>query len=150
MTLYLNIGSNIGDRRSNLLRAVALIKQQPWLYPDTLRISDFVESEPWGFSSDNTFLNIGVAVDIDTTISPIHILDSLLAVQNRINPDNHRDNRGNYIDRVIDIDIIAIDQLVYSHPRLTIPHPRMHLREFVLKPMRQLAPEWQHPLIKLP
>ncbi|MDE6503549.1 MAG: 2-amino-4-hydroxy-6-hydroxymethyldihydropteridine diphosphokinase [Muribaculaceae bacterium] len=150
MTLYLNIGSNIGDRRSNLLRAVALIKRLPWLYPGTLRISDFIESEPWGFSSDNTFINVGVAVDIHTGISPIHILDSLLAVQNQINPDTHRDNLGNYIDRVIDIDIIAIDRLVYSHPRLTIPHPRMHLREFVLKPMRQLAPEWQHPLIKQP
>ncbi len=146
MTLYLNIGSNIGDRRSNLLRAVALLEQLAWIIPGTLRLSDLIQSQPWGFESQNTFLNIGVAVDIKPDTPPLKILDDTLAVQNEIDPSSHRDTDNNYIDRVIDIDIIAIDSLVFNHPRLIIPHPRMHLRPFVMDPMRQLAPDWQHPV----
>ncbi|MDE6378068.1 MAG: 2-amino-4-hydroxy-6-hydroxymethyldihydropteridine diphosphokinase, partial [Duncaniella sp.] len=61
----------------------------------------------------------------------------------------HRDRDGGYIDRRIDIDIIAIDSIVLSTPRLTLPHPRMHLREFVLVPLAQLAPGWVHPVTGL-
>ena len=146
MTLYLNIGSNIGDRRSNLLRAVALLEQLAWIIPGTLRLSDLIQSQPWGFESQNTFLNIGVAVDIKPDTPPLKILDDTLAVQNEIDPSSHRYIDNTYIDRVIDIDIIAIDSLVFNHPRLIIPHPRMHLRPFVMEPMRQLAPDWQHPV----
>lgn len=147
MTLYLNIGSNIGDRRGKLLRAVALIKKLHWLHPDTLRLSRFITSPPWGYTSANDFLNVGVAVEIIPGTSPIAILDDLLSVQTAVSPSPHRDPSGNYIDRNIDIDIIAIDSLIFNHPRLTIPHPRMHLREFVIEPMRELAPDWQHPLL---
>ncbi len=147
MTLYLNIGSNIGDRRSNLLRAVALIKQLPWLRPDTLRLSGIITSPPWGYTSPHPFLNVGLAVEITPGISPLAILDDLLSVQAAVSPSPHRDASGHYIDRIIDIDIIAIDRLIFNHPRLTIPHPRMHLRPFVIDPMRELAPDWEHPIL---
>lgn len=130
-----------------MLRAVALIKQLPWLHPATLRLSGFIQSEPWGYDSDNPFLNVGLAVDITDGTSPLDILDDLQAIQDKISPASHRDSNGNYIDRIIDIDIIAIDEITFNHPRLIIPHPRMHLRDFVLQPMRQLAPHWRHPLI---
>lgn len=130
-----------------MLRAVALIKQLPWLDPATLRLSGFIQSEPWGYDSDNTFLNVGLAVDITDDTYPLDILDDLQAIQDKISPASHRDKSGKYIDRIIDIDIIAIDEITFNHPRLTIPHPRMHLRDFVMKPMRQLAPHWRHPLI---
>ena len=129
-----------------MLRAVALIKKLPWLHPHTLRLSDFITSPPWGYDSCNNFLNVGIAVEIDPDIPPLTILDDLLQVQFSVNPSPHRDESGNYIDRNIDIDIIAIDQLIFNHPRLTIPHPRMHLRQFVVAPMRQLAPDWKHPV----
>ena len=147
MTLYLNIGSNIGDRRSKLLHAVALIEKLPWLRPGTLRLSSFITSPPWGYTSANDFINVGLAVEIHPGTHPLTILDDLLSVQTAVSPSPHRDASGNYIDRDIDIDIIAIDQLIFNHPRLTIPHPRMHLRQFVLDPMRELAPDWEHPLL---
>lgn len=147
MTLYLNIGSNIGDRRGNLLRAVALLMQQPCIIQGTLQISTAVTSPPWGFSSANNFLNIGVKALIDPATPPLTILKNCQHIQHTIDPSPHRDKDGNYIDRKIDIDIIAIDNLTIDTPELTIPHPRMHLRDFVLRPMKELAPDWIHPLL---
>ena len=147
LTLYLNIGSNIGDRRSNILRAVALIKRQEWILPDTMRLSDFIQSEPWGYESINTYTNLGVAADIYPEKHPLEILHSIHLIQSQIDPAPHRDSYGNYIDRIIDIDIIAIDNMVFNHPELIIPHPRMHIRPFVLRPVQAIAPDWVHPIL---
>lgn len=140
-TAYINIGSNIGDRRAAIARAVTAIKEQ--LDP-LARVSPEVHSEPWGYSSPNPYINIGVAVH--TSLPPEALLDKLLAIQNSIGAGAHRTADGDYADRVIDIDLIAVDSLVISTPRLTLPHPRMHLRDFVLIPMDFLAPEWIHPI----
>lgn len=141
---YINIGSNQGDRKAHIDRAVALISL---LAGSNLRCSDYFESKPWGYDSTSPYLNLGVA--FPTTIPPEELLDRLLAIQNSISPESHRDGAGNYIDRIIDIDLIAMDSLVVNTPRLTLPHPRMHLRDFVLIPMSQLAPNWLHPLLHL-
>lgn len=141
---YLNIGSNQGDRHAFIERAVALIEL---LSDSPVMRSDYVLTAPWGFESPNQFLNLGVAIEWQGT--PLQLLDRLQAVERAISPLPHRDGSGNYIDRAIDIDIIAIGQTIVESERLTIPHPKMHLREFVLKPMIQLAPEWIHPKLKL-
>lgn len=152
-TAYINIGSNMGDRRALIELAVARIidaieveKSLTALeaVSTLLRRSDFVESEPWGYDSPYPFLNLGLAIETD--IPPGALLDLLLGVEHSISPASHRTPSGGYTDRLIDIDLIAYGDLVVDTPRLTLPHPRMHLRDFVLRPMTQLAPEWRHPL----
>lgn len=77
----------------------------------------------------------------------LEILRKLQEIQSNIDPSPHRDASGAYIDRAIDIDLITIDDWVVDHPDLTLPHPRMHMRDFVLIPLRQLAPHWTHPIL---
>ena len=141
-TAHINIGSNLGDSRSILERAVAEIASH---WPGgALRRSSIVESLPWGFRSERSFLNIGVEIQVDET--PGQLLEQLLEIQNGICADSHRDASGRYVDRLVDIDLIYYDDVVIDTPRLQLPHPRMHLRPFVLGPVRELAPEWRHPL----
>ena len=138
-TLYINIGTNSGDRRAMIAQAVAAIVSCPLFAGATVRRSATVESEPWGFLSENRFLNVGLAVEcvIDTSPAALHtLLDALQAIERSISPLPHRG---------IDIDIIALDTLVYSDERLSIPHPRASLRDFVMTPLRELSPavaEW--------
>lgn len=141
-TAHINIGSNLGDSRSILERAVAEIALR---WPcGALRRSTIVESEPWGFSSPHKFLNIGVEIQVEEP--PLQVLDALLEIQNRICSSPHRDDAGGYVDRLVDIDLIFYDDVVMDTPRLRLPHPRMHLRPFVLIPLRELSPTWRHPL----
>ena len=135
MLVHLNIGTNQGDRHALLERAVALIVSE--LQPRRIRRSDIVESEPWGFTSANSFLNLGLDIDI-APIEPEALLDSLQAIERRISATPHRNPDGSYRDRHIDIDIILIDDLRLDTPRLTVPHPRMRGRAFVTGPLRQL------------
>lgn len=146
MTIHLNLGSNLGEREDTLGRAVALIKDA---LPGRLTCSQIIETPAWGFESANPFLNLGVMVETDEECDPIELLHTLQKIQHSLDPSPHRDASGGYIDRAIDIDIIAIDDLVLDSPELTLPHPRMHLRRFVLGPMAQLAPDWHHPLLHL-
>ncbi len=132
-TVYINIGSNQGDRRAHIEQAVALIAS---LSQSPVLRSAYIESEPWGFESSHRFLNIGIA--ITTSLEPLELLDRLQAIERRVSPAPHRDADGHYIDRAIDIDIILIDDLHIDTPRLTVPHPRMHLRDFVMKPLQEL------------
>ncbi|MDE7396695.1 MAG: 2-amino-4-hydroxy-6-hydroxymethyldihydropteridine diphosphokinase [Muribaculum sp.] len=144
---YLNIGTNQGHRQSNIDKAVALLRSD--IPHSGLRLSDPVRSKPWGFDSSNDFLNIGVS--LYTPLSPYQLLDALQSIEKKISPLSHRDTYGHYIDRTLDIDIIAMNRNDGTHyiintPRLVLPHPHMLQREFVLKPMSQLASHWIHPV----
>lgn len=143
-TAYLNIGSNIGDRRSCLERAVACISHR-W---GDVRVSSPYESEPWGFDSPNLFLNIGVSLTVDDSETPLEFLGEIQDIERSISPASHRTVEGEYADRMVDVDIIAIDDMIMSEDMLELPHPRMHLREFVLYPMMEIAPDWVHPVLK--
>jgi 2-amino-4-hydroxy-6-hydroxymethyldihydropteridine diphosphokinase len=137
---YLNIGSNTGNRRDNLYRAVA------FLVAGTSggAVSSIVESEPWGFESDNRFLNLGVKLSSD--IEPQQMLERIHDIERRLGSAAHRDADGGYIDRLVDIDIVAIDDMVIDTPTLQVPHPHLPERDFFLRPMMQLAPDWRHPV----
>lgn len=141
MIAHINIGSNIGDRLGNLTRAVARVLGLS--DSGAGRISTPVASKPQGFESSNNFLNIGV--EIITSLSPLDLLHRLQEIEKEISPAPHRDENGNYIDRIVDIDIICLDNLVITTPELTVPHPRLAEREFVLRPLNRLSPQWQHP-----
>lgn len=147
-SVYLNIGSNKGDRRANIERAVTLISEHPLFAAGRIRCAPPVYSRPVGYASDAEFMNLGLAVDFrgDTLpMLPIEALDALQAIELLIAPDSpHRNADGSYRDRVVDIDIIAIDGVVMDTERLVLPHPRAAARSFVMEPMAFLAPEW-HP-----
>ena len=135
MTTYLGIGTNLGDRAENLTRAVALISEQ---VGTVLACSSFMETAPWGFTSDNHFLNAVLAVD--TALSPhelLRVTQSIEREQGRL----HKTIDGNYSDRIIDIDILLYDDLTIVSEELTIPHPYMLIRDFVYLPLGEIAPE---------
>ncbi len=77
------------------------------------------------------------------------LLSQLQEIERTLEASPHRNETGNYIDRTLDIDIIYIDNLIIDTPELTIPHPRMNLREFVLRPVAELSPQWQHPITNM-
>ena len=143
MNYYLNIGSNIGDRRDNLYRAVVALAAGT----SGCAVSSIVESEPWGFDSDNRFMNLGVS--LCSYMEPQQMLDRIHEIERRLGSASHRDEHGGYIDRVVDIDIVAVDDMVIDTPTLQVPHPHLAERDFFLRPMMQLAPEWRHPVTGL-
>ena len=142
MRIHINIGSNIGDRMAHIGRAVALLARN---IPDSrIYLSDYIESEPWGFYSSNRFLNRGLLLITRHNIAPHDILYTTQRIERIIGygaPHRHTD--GSYRDRIIDIDIIDIDNLTINTPQLTLPHPHAASRPFVLHPMQQL--NHQHP-----
>lgn len=141
---YISIGSNIGDRRAQIERAVTALS---CLAEAPVRLSSVLETPPWGYDGGCDFLNICMALPV--SIPPQELIGRLLAVQNEIDSSPHRNPDGSYADRRIDIDLIAVDSCVVSTPELILPHPRMHLREFVLIPLAEIAPGWVHPVLSL-
>ncbi|MCM1153414.1 MAG: 2-amino-4-hydroxy-6-hydroxymethyldihydropteridine diphosphokinase [Muribaculum sp.] len=139
MYVFINIGSNLGNRRLNISRALVEIEKIVGYF----EISHSIETLPWGFVSNKKFLNVGLA--FQTEIEPEALLKSFQEIEKKLNSHPHRDNDGNYADREIDIDIVAIDQLVIDTPTLKVPHPLLAKRRFFLEPLRELAPEWTHP-----
>lgn len=137
---YLNIGSNLGHTKLNLSKAVRALEEK-FGYFETSRI---VESKPWGFVSPNTFSNMAVMILSDKR--PEEILADIHEVEARLNPTPHRDSYGHYSDRVLDIDIMAADDMVVDTETLTIPHRHLAERRFFLQPFAEIAPEWRHPL----
>lgn len=139
--ILLSIGTNIGNREENIANAITALGT----IGKVLSVSDIYTSEPWGFESENGFFNI--ALTMESTLSP---LDLLRATQ-QIERDLGRTAKTTtaYADRVIDIDIIAYNDAIIDSPTLTIPHPLMHLRNFVLYPLADIAPDWEHPILKL-
>ena len=134
----------LGDRADVINRAVALLRER--VACRKFAVSALVESEPWGFESPNFFLNAGVTFVSD--IAPLALLDVCQAIERELGSALHRDAQGVYVDRIVDIDVIAAGDMILHTRRLTLPHPLMHRREFVLRPMAELMPEWRHPVLR--
>ncbi len=129
---YLGLGSNLGDRRRVMSETIERINE---LIGDVLSRSAFYETEPWGFVSDNTFLN--AAVCVRTALSPFQLLEATQNIEREMGRMT-KSEAGVYHDRMIDIDILLYDDLNISTPELTVPHPLMHEREFVMKPLGEI------------
>ena len=140
---YLALGTNIGNRRRNMITAAALLAER---VGDVLALSGFYETEPWGFQSENTFLN--AALQLDTSLSPLELLKATQEIE--IEMGRTQKSNGAYHDRIIDIDILLYDDLVLQTPELTLPHPLMHERLFVMEPLAEIAPNVIHPVFKKP
>ena len=139
--IYLGLGTNLGDRQENLTRAIEALS----LALGTCKAqSSFLETEPWGFESDNGFLNCVVA--FDTELTSTELLDTTERIERELGS-TVKSTGGNYHDRLIDIDILLYGNTVIESERLTIPHPLMHLRDFVLMPLAEIAPDTVHPTL---
>ncbi len=134
-TLYLSLGTNLGDRRQNLKSALELIGSK---VGTVVSASDIIETDPWGFESPNPFLNM--VVKVETDLKPLEVLDVTQEIERQLGRATKSVN-GEYHDRLIDIDILLYDDLVMDTPELTIPHPLMYERKFVMEPLAQIAPE---------
>ena len=134
---YLALGTNIGNKRRNMITAAALLAER---VGDVLALSGFYETEPWGFQSENTFLN--AALQLDTSLSPLELLKATQEIE--IEMGRTQKSNGAYHDRIIDIDILLYDNLVLQTPELTLPHPLMHERLFVMEPLAEIAPNVIH------
>lgn len=137
---YLGLGTNIGNRRRNLITTAALLAERAG---DVLSISSFYETEPVGFQSDNQFLN--AAVYLETTCSPQELLEITQAIEREMGRTSKSVN-GQYKDRIIDIDILLYGDWVINQETLTLPHPLMQEREFVMAPLAEIAPMVVHPV----
>ncbi len=130
--VYLGLGSNLGDKVWNLSEAIRLIAER---VGQVVRQSSFIETEPWGFRSDNTFLNAVILCETDKTPREVLLLTQ------QIERDMGRRQKSvsvGYIDRTIDIDILLYDDLTVDEPDLKIPHPLMHQRNFVMRPLKEI------------
>lgn len=130
-----NIGTNLGNRRENLRFALNKIAE----FAGTLRTSKIYETEAWGYTSCNPFYNIGAVFKSDLSAEDLY--DKLHQIELLSGCQTHRDGSGNYIDRLLDIDIIYVGNEVIDG-ELSIPHPRLYQRSFVILPLAELTPEW--------
>ena len=140
---YLAVGTNIGNKRRNMITAAALLAER---VGDVLALSGFYETEPWGFQSDNTFLN--AALQLETSLLPLELLKATQQIE--LEMGRTQKSNGAYHDRIIDIDILLYDDLILQTPELTLPHPLMHERQFVMEPLAEIAPNVIHPVFKKP
>ena len=141
--LYLALGSNQGDRKALLDAARAACDAS---LGRVTGCSDYIETAPWGFSSPHPFLN--AVLELETELSPIAVLELTQEIERQLGRQTKSSAAG-YQDRPIDLDLLLYDDLVLETPRLTLPHPLMHLRNFVLEPLQQLAPTLRHPVLGL-
>lgn len=133
--LYLSLGSNLGQRDALLRQAIRLLEERVGMVE---RQSDFIQTEPWGFTSSNLFLNACVLVR--TEHSPMECLRLTQQIEREMGR-TVKSKGGRYHDRPIDIDLLMYDDLHIQTAELTLPHPHMHERDFVMIPLRQILPQ---------
>lgn len=138
-TVYLGLGTNLGNKEANLRTAIYKLQER---IGKQVSLSSFYETAPWGFESDHSFLN--AAIGLETSLSPIEILHITQEIEKELGRTKKSVN-GSYSDRLIDIDILLYDTLVLQTPELTIPHPLMTERDFVMKPLVEIAGNVIHP-----
>ncbi len=134
-TVYLGMGTNVGDRQANLMAAIAALPPEV----EMTRRSAIFQTPPWGYTDQPDFLNL--VVEAATRLSPLELLAHLKQIEGQIG----RTETFHWGPREIDIDILFYDDLLFEDSGLTIPHPRLHERAFVLLPLSALAPDLRHP-----
>ena len=139
--LYLSLGSNEGDRELLLRSAIDAIGQ---LIGPVDGISPFVETEPWGFESPHPFVN--VALSVETSLPAMDVLERTQSIERQLGR-RRKSIAGRYEDRPIDIDLLLYGDLVLTSERLTLPHPLLPERLFVLEPLAEIAPQILHPTL---
>jgi len=134
---YLSLGSNLGDRSTNLHKAISHLPPKVQLVTQ----SSIYKTEPWGYSDQPSFLN--QAIKADTSLEPFELLAFLKEIEISMG----RQETFHFGPRLIDLDILFFDDLILDSPELTIPHPHIAERAFVLIPMAEIAPDFFHPVL---
>jgi 2-amino-4-hydroxy-6-hydroxymethyldihydropteridine diphosphokinase len=137
--VYLSLGSNLGGRAANLRHAIAELMREGSI----AATSSFYETEPVELTDQPWFLNCAVA--LDTEANPDDLLRYLLTIEKRMGRER-TEPKG---PRIIDLDILLFGNAVVKLPGLTIPHPALHQRRFVLAPLAEIAPDVRHPILQL-
>ena len=136
--VYLSLGSNLGERESNLRTAIEQLRQ----LGELVQVSSFFEAEPVELTAQPWFVNCAVA--LRTELMPKLFLAKMLAIEQQMGR-RRTQPKG---PRTIDIDILLFGNSVISAPQLDVPHPAMHQRRFVLEPLAEIAPDARHPVLK--
>lgn len=139
----IGLGSNLGDRYDNLQKALQWLEN---VVAPPLAASSVWESEPWGYLSTHPYLNR--VVILSTDLEPKALLRVLLGIERRMGRDRQAERAT--ADRPIDLDLLGMEDLVVTEDgpdALVLPHPRMHLRRFVLEPLNEVWPRWVHPIL---
>lgn len=139
--VYLALGANIGDKEKNIHLALENIDKR---IGKLLALSAFYVTEAQGFDSDNLFIN--AACKIETELSPLEVLEYTQVIERELGR-KKKTIGGQYTDRLIDIDILFYDNQILEYPHLIIPHPHMQERDYVLKPMSDIASDFRHPIL---
>ena len=139
--VFLSLGSNLGNRILNLQNALHYISEQ---LGDIKSVSALYETEPWGFDSDNKFVN--TAIKLETNLNSNELLQKCMWVENKLGRKRNKTKLG-YSSRIIDVDILFFDDEIINLANLIIPHTHLHKRKFVLEPMLEIAPDWKHPIL---
>jgi 2-amino-4-hydroxy-6-hydroxymethyldihydropteridine diphosphokinase len=137
--VHLGLGSNLGDRRGNLQKALEQIAALPGTR--VVKVSSFIETEPVDGPPQGKFIN--AAVMIETELEPEALLDGLQGIENELG----RQREVRWGPRTVDIDILTFGQRRIETDRLTAPHPRLHERAFVLAPLVEIDPQGRHPAL---
>ncbi|MCC8146519.1 MAG: 2-amino-4-hydroxy-6-hydroxymethyldihydropteridine diphosphokinase [Bacteroidales bacterium] len=132
--VFLALGTNLGNKKQNLDKAMDLIAER---IGSLSAISSVYETEPWGFESENSFLNN--VVKVETRLLPFELLSVTQEIEKELGRTAKTTQR--YQDRIIDIDILFYDDLILQSDELVLPHPFFRERDFVLKPLLEIAPE---------
>ncbi|HLH06618.1 MAG TPA: 2-amino-4-hydroxy-6-hydroxymethyldihydropteridine diphosphokinase [Terriglobales bacterium] len=135
---YLSLGSNLGNREGNLRDAIARIRT----LGRVAAVSSFYETEPVDFLNQPWFLNCVIV--LETQLPPRSLLQRVLAIERSMGRERHQPKGP----RLIDIDILLLDNQVIDEPELTIPHPALQTRRFVLEPLAEIAPQAMHPVLR--
>ena len=143
MKVYFSLGSNLGDRAQLLEKALTLLNKE---IGNLVSRSSFYETEPWGFSSNHSFLN--ACCLCETELSPLEVLHRTQQIEKELGRKRKSKNKK-YHDRPIDIDLLLCDDLTINTKELTIPHPFMQERRFVLEPLKEIAPDVIHPVLHI-
>ncbi|MDD5084613.1 MAG: 2-amino-4-hydroxy-6-hydroxymethyldihydropteridine diphosphokinase [Candidatus Omnitrophica bacterium] len=139
-TAFIGVGSNIGDRETFLNLALGLLKQDPSIKVE--KTSPVYETDPVSGIPQGKYLN--AVWQVSTDLTPERLLDVLRGIEKALG----RERKERFSPRTIDLDILFYDQFIYSSERLTVPHPRLHERFFVLRPLADLSPDLLHPMIR--
>ncbi len=140
---FLSLGSNIDDRLSYIQQAVSALNMINEI--NVIKSSSFYETEPWGVKNQKWFLNAAIA--IDTTLEPLDLLRTIQMIEKQLGRNRLLEERWH--ERTIDIDILMYDDKIFSIPDiLTVPHPYMHKRAFVLVPMLEVKSDLVHPVFQ--
>ena len=141
-------GSNAPDRYEVLRRTAEILARRIGVVE---RASQIYGSEPWGFSAEEMFSN--QALVLQTTLTPIEVLDEALATEQEVGRDREKEMHEKaltgerYASRVVDVDVMFYDDEIIDTPRLKVPHPLLHLREFALEPLCEIMGDYCHPVL---